>query len=247
LTSATVDPLFWINMKSAHLTLLALSVITAGCTRTTSDVAGDQALVGIGNHICMDTLHERVALDCAHGRAHRAGIALFVQARGGELRFVDDTAGEAPGGFAYVGTIGDTALHVVQSNGHESYPVWILVDPRTRKSVALTEWPAFSSDGAYFATGGSYWDNCSEADGTTIEVWHFTRSVPVLEWREATQDCLHGSSAGWGATHLVWHGRDTIDFDRIEWDTAATPPARRTRRARAVRTLNGWRLQSNKP
>jgi hypothetical protein len=203
----------------------------------------------------MDSVEAR-ALLCSGQTGRRVGDTLIVRLEsGGEMRFVEDTKSEAPGGFRYAGRIGRAPFHVIESSGHETYPTWILLNTRGQRIVAADS-PIVSPDTTRFATGGTGWDNCSEANGASLDVWRLTDSLPVREWRVETQTCKTrpgrsigaDAAGGWGATNLHWRASDTLEFlrnDVVVKDTmpnALNPVEYRTRPMLAVHDRKGWRI-----
>jgi hypothetical protein len=207
------------------------------------DTGGDSTTVPIGMKVCMDSVNEARAMACSPGFARRERITLYVRMKDSVRKFVDDTGGEAPGGFNYMGAISDSALLIVQSNGHEAYPSWELIDPKSGKSVSLAEWPVFSPDGRRFAIGGSSWDNCSEGNGADFAVWRFTPAAPVREWSMVTQDCEYHAPGRWGAVGLHWRGNDTVAFTRQSYDSIGADWVRRSRPGLLVRRAGRWQIQ----
>ena len=183
--------------------------------------------------VCIDSLEAR-AIACSGGTARRDGITLRVRLTGGsDTTFVDDTAGEAPGGFYYNGRIGRAAFHLIQGYGHETYPSWLVMSPRTGRRILALDLPVVSPDTARFATATPAWDNCSEANGTSFDIWRFTDTLPVLESRVVTQDCK--TRGAWGALSLHWRTADTLEFVRVDTTAERRPML-------AVHEGGGWKM-----
>jgi hypothetical protein len=215
-------------------------VVAVGCVKSPQHVAALPRW-------CWDSVEVR-ALACSDGTARRSGDTLYVRlANGRVMSFIEDFVSEAPGGYKYFGRIGRPALEVIQENGREAPPRWVFANEETGRSIVAEDEPVFSPDGARFATAAQPdWNNCTERDHPSLDVWRFTDTLPVLEWRLDPWDCRH--HAGLGPTDPRWHGPDTLEFVRREEivrDTAArSAPVveRRQSRALAVRDGNGWHL-----
>jgi hypothetical protein len=191
---------------------------------------------------CWDSLEVR-ALGCSGGTAHRSGDTLYVRlAEGRERTFVEDRVSEAPGGFHYVGRIPRPPLQVIQSYGHESSPQWIFVSELTGWTAVASDEPLVSPDSARFVTAAQPdWNNCSERDHPSLDVWRFTDTIPVLEWRLEPWDCRLG---GWGPTNPRWSGADTLEFvhnEQIDTNTSRVFRQREWREI-AVHDRKGWRV-----
>jgi hypothetical protein len=160
------------------------------------------------------------------------------------MPFIDDRAGEAAGGYHYVGRIPQPPLHVLQEYGHESPPSWLFVSELTGRFVVVSDQPVVSPDSTRFATAAQPdWNNCAERDHPSLDVWRFTDTLPVLEWRLDPWDCRR--QMGWGPTKPHWRGRDTLEFVRNEQivrDAGAPLPDNRESRGIAVHDRNGWRV-----
>lgn len=190
---------------------------------------------------------ETRAIACSGQTARRTGHTLFVRLESGrEMAFVDDTGGEAPGGFHYAGRIALGAFQLIESWGHESYPQWIVLSARTGRSVIASDVPLLSPDSRRYATGGPAWENCAEGGGATLDVWRLMDTLPLLEWRVVTQDCKN--PLYWGASNLRWRSPDTLEFtrnDKLVVHAGGNPPDSAeylTRPALAVRDDHGWRI-----
>src|SRR5262249_14275758 len=87
---------------------------------------------------CVDSIEKR-ALACSGGAARRVGDTLFVRLDNGrEKSFVEDNTSEAPGGYQYEGRVRrPVIMHIVESNGHETAPTYIFLNPRTGREVVL--------------------------------------------------------------------------------------------------------------
>jgi hypothetical protein len=199
-----------------------------------------------GQSWCWASVEYR-AIECSGQTARRSGDTLYVRLAGGrDLPFVDDQTSEAPGGYHYVGRIPQPPLHVVQQYGHESPPSWIFVNERTGRSVVANDEPVISPDSSRFVTAAQPdWNNCTERDHPSLDVWRFTDTVPVLEWRFDPWNCRR--QVGWGPTNPHWHGPDTLEFvgnEEIIRDTAAKEPIvqRRMWPVVAVHGRIGWRI-----
>jgi hypothetical protein len=198
---------------------------------------------------CWDSVEVR-ALACSQQTARRSGETLFVRlVNGREVPFVDDRVSDNQGGYHYVGRITRPPLQVVQEYGHETPPSWLFVSEQTGRSAVANDQPVMSPDSTRFATAAEPdWNNCSERDHPSLDVWRFTDTLPLLEWRLDPWDCHR--QVGWGPTHPRWHGPDTLEFVRNEQivrDTAAKAPAvvdYRESHAMAVRGRGGWRVIS---
>jgi hypothetical protein len=199
----------------------------------------DTTTVAIDTRVCLDSMNEQHALECSHGAARRDSDSLFIRFPTREMKY-SDSGGEAPSGYRYVGTIGDSVFHVVLRWGGETYPHWLFVTDRTGSSVAVQKWPLFSPDGTRMASGGDGWDNCAEGGDATMQIWRFTRTVPVEELHLLTQDCYHEETS-WGVLDLSWKGNDTLTFNRATMNRKAGKEE--TRPARAVRVGQTWRIE----
>ena len=234
-----------------YIALIAIAVVTA-CARGSQDgprqtvnrsVAGAPTTRGW----CWDST-EVHALACSRQTARRVGETLYVRLTSGrEMSFVDDRVSDNQGGYHYAGRIAQPPLHIIQEYGHESSPSWLFVNERTGHTALAIDEPVVSPDSARFVTAAQPdWNNCSERDHPSLDVWRFTDSLPVLEWRLDPWDCRR--QAGWGPTDPHWHGPDTLEFVRNEQiiaDTVAeagTVVKYRESRAFAVRSGNGWRV-----
>ncbi len=226
--------------RSRRLAAFGAVALTWGCR-------GDRA-PDLASRACVDSIEAR-ALSCSDRTARRVGDTLFVQlGTGREITFIDDQTSEAPGGFHYAGRIGRAAFHVIESYGHEVYPVWIVINARTgRQIVAYSDIPVVSPDTARFATAAGDWNNCAELDQPRMEVWRLTDTLPLLEWRLDAWNCK--TQTGWGPTDPNWLGSDTLRFTRndIELPKPVAPdssskPIYRTRPMLAVRNQRGWRI-----
>jgi hypothetical protein len=229
---------------------IATTVIVTACTKGAErpDQTGSRAAaVAVSPRWCWDTVEVR-ALGCSGETAHRSGDTLNVRlANGRELHFVDDPRSEAPGGYHYLGRIPQSRLHVVQQYGHETWPRWIFVSERTGRTAVANDEPVMSPDSSRFVTASEPdWNNCSERDHPSLDVWRFADPLPVLEWRLDPWDCRR--LRGWGPTNPHWRGSDTLEFlhnEQVVRDTAANAPPiveRRESREIAVHDRHGWRL-----
>jgi hypothetical protein len=236
-------------MKTAALAALAVATACANDARgrmrppdDRSVTAGDAARAW-----CWDSVEVR-ALTCSSQTARRVGETLYVRlTNGSEMSYVDVNAGENAGGYRYIGRIPRPSLHVVQSHGHETPPSWLFVDERTGRAVSVNDEPVLSPDSARFVTAAEPdWNNCSERGQPSLDVWRFTDTLPVLEWRLVSWDCRRLN--GWGPTAPHWRGPDTLGFIRNEEivrDTAATTRTivgHLTSHGIAVRDQNSWRV-----
>jgi hypothetical protein len=230
--------------------IVAIAVLT-GCVNGTPDATRQAAkrlgTVASTSRWCWDSVEAR-ALACSQQTGRRVGDTLYVRLTNGrEMPFVDDRVSDNQGGYHCVGRIPQPPLHVVQEYGHESWPSWLFVSERTGHSTVANDQPVVSPDSTRFATAAQPdWNNCSERDHPSLDVWRFTDTLPVLEWRLDPWDCRR--QVGWGPTDPHWHGPDTLEFIRNEQivrDSVAKAPAiveDRELRALAVRGRNGWRV-----
>jgi len=235
-------------MKTAAL---AFAVATA-CANDAHDRMhqADNHSAAVGNALptwCWDNVEVR-ALACSSQTARRVGETLYVRlTNGSEVSYVDVNAGEDDGGYRYVGRIPRPPLFVVQEYGHETGPSWLFVDQRTGRGVSVNDEPVVSADSTRFVTVAEPdWNNCAERNQPSLDVWRFTDTLPVLEWRLVSWDCRRQS--GWGPTAPLWRGPDTLEFIRNEEivrDTATKTPTsveHLTSHGVAVRDRKGWRV-----
>lgn len=224
------------------------AVIVAACTKSVerTDRSGpDPTALAAPPRWCWDTVEFR-ALACSGGTAHRSGDTLDVRlANGRDLHFIDDPRSEAPGGYHYVGHLPQPRLHVVEMYGHEAMPKWIFVSERTGDTAVANDEPVMSPDSSRFVTATQPdWNNCSEQDHPSLDVWRFADPVPVLEWRLDPWDCRR--LRGWGPTNPHWRGSDTLQFlhnVQVIRDTARNAPfEQRASPEIAVRDRTGWRV-----
>lgn len=227
------------------------TVVVAACAnppeRAEKSAGQFREIAAAARRWCWDTLEVR-ALACADSTAHRSGDTLTVRlADGRDLPFVDDPRGEAPGGYHYVGRIPQPPVHVVQQYGHETWPRWIFVSERTGSTAVANDEPLLSPDSSRFVTASQPdWNNCSERDHPSLDVWRFADPLPVLEWRLDPFDCRRRQ--GWGPTNPRWRGTDTLEFVHNEeivraTATSTTPVVeRRQSPGLAVRDRTGWRV-----
>jgi hypothetical protein len=198
----------------------------------------DTTTVAILTRVCLDSTDEKRAIaSCSHGRARRVSDTLFVKGSTREGKYINE-GGEAPTGFRYFGTLGDTAFDLVQSYGGEAYPELLFV-PRAGKGATTQSWPVFSPDGRRMASGGEGFDNCAEGGNAAIQIWRFTATAPDEELHLQTQDCRN-EDASWGAVNLRWQGGDTLLFTRVTLRQTGGKPSRT---ARAIRTGRTWRIE----
>jgi hypothetical protein len=236
-----------------NVSLVAIAVVTA-CVRGSQD-APRQTANGLATAAptirgwCWDGVEVR-ALACSQHTARRAGETLYIRLTSGrEIPFVDDRVSDNQGGYHYAGRIAQPPLHIIQESGHESAPSWLFVNERTGHTAVAIDQPVVSPDSTRFATAAQPdWNNCCERDQPSLDVWRFTDTLPVLEWRLDPWDCRR--HVGWGPTDPRWHGPDTLEFVRNEQvvrNTATNSPPTveyRESRALAVRDVNGWRVMT---
>jgi hypothetical protein len=189
---------------------------------------------------CRDSVESR-AIACSRGVARRSGDTLTIRLANGKLATFIEQGGELPGGYHYAGRIGARGFHIVRSEGFETPPTWLFVDPRDGRRISASDEPIYSPDGARFVTAAAPdWNNCTERDHPSMDVWRFTDSLPVLEWRLDPFSCRTGN--GWGPTDPRWRGADTIDFSRNDEVSAGNSRTYRRRALVAVRSAAGWRV-----
>jgi hypothetical protein len=105
----------------------------------------------------------------------------------------------------------------------------------------VSDAPVYAPDGARFVTAAQPdWNNCTERDQPSMDVWRFTDGLPVLEWRLDPWNCRTGT--GWGPTDPRWRGADTIDFIRNDRVLGGESAGYRRRAIVAVRGPGGWRV-----
>ncbi len=170
---------------------------------------------------CTDSVEPR-ALVCAHGDARRAGDTLFVRlASGRDTAYIDDTGGEAPGGYHYAGRIG-VAFHLIEQYGHETYPTYYVLNGLTGRQVFVgDERPLMSPDRMRFVVNGPGWDNCSEYDDVRVSIWRWTDlTAGGRVERRLVRFCR--SPTGWGATLMRWRGADTLEYVEHDVGRAGT-------------------------
>ena len=132
------------------------------------------------------------------------------------MDFVDQSTGEAPGGYTYMGRFGRPQYHVVQSNGHEAVPSYILIHPTTGRRVEGVDSMTWSPDSTRIATVGESWDNCSEGNPARLTVWRLTDTLPIREYDVTPwQRCQ--SVAAWAPTDPHWESSDVLDFTRVDF------------------------------
>jgi len=220
-----------------HVVVLALTI---GCRQTH---AAQRAQAGL---FCVDSIEKR-ALSCSGAAARRVGDTLFVRLDNGrEKSYVEDNTSEAPGGYQYEGRVRRPVItHIVESNGHETSPEYIFLNPRTGREVVAADRPVFSRDSTRFVTASDSWDNCTELD-PRLEVWRMTDSVPVREWQLHPWNCK--TQSGWGPTAPRWRGPDTLAFTRNDMTAHYVPGGSypsieyRKRPMLAVRNGRAWRI-----
>jgi hypothetical protein len=236
-------------MRNAAIVVI---VVAAACVNRSEDGArqagnGSATAATTLRAWCWDSVEVR-ALACSQQAARRAGETLYVRLTDSrEMPFVDDQVSDNPGGYHYVGRIPQPPMHMLQEYGHETPPSWLFVNERTGRAAVAKDRPVVSPDSTRFATASQPdWDNCTERDHPSLDVWRFTDTLPVLEWRLDPWDCRR--EVGWGPTTPQWRGRDTLQFvrnERIIRDagTKALPIVeRREVPALAVRDRDGWRV-----
>ena len=185
--------------------------------------------------VCLDSMEAR-AIECSGGAARRVGDTLFVRLENNRDTAFADWQGEAPGGYRYGGRVGSGALHVIEQYGGEAAPRWLVIDPKSGRSILANDKPIFSPDSSRFATAGEGWNNCVESIPGMF-VWAMTDSVPELEWKLDPWNC--DKHSGWGPTHPVWSGNDTLQFTRHDRDRMG---GTRSRPIFAVRDGASWRV-----
>ena len=223
---------------------LIVVALAIGCRESHAAHAVSSAQAEV---FCVDSIEKR-ALACSGGAARRVGDTLFVRLDNGrEKSYVEDNTSEAPGGYQYEGRIRQPiSMHIVESNGHETAPEYIFLNPRTGREVVAADRPVFSPDSTRFATASDSWDNCVELDHPRLEVWRLTDSVPVSEWQLDPWNCK--TKSGWGPTAPQWRGPDTLAFIRndmtIHSILGSNEPSveYRNRPMLAVRTGTAWRV-----
>lgn len=230
-----------------HAAIIA-AVIGAACSKSaerTDRLGAHPTALPAPPRWCWDTVEAR-ALACSGGTARRFGDSLDVRlANGRDLHFVDDPGSEAPGGYHYVGRIPQPPLHVVQQYGHEAMPKWIFVSERTGDTAVANDEPIISPDSSRFVTATQPdWNDCSEQDHPSLDVWRFADPIPIREWRLDPWDCRR--LRGWGPTNPRWRGSDTLEFLRnvqVPRDTARNAPLEQQATGEiAVRDRAGWRV-----
>jgi len=176
---------------------------------------------------------------CSDGSVERRGDTLYIRrASGATVHFVDQSTGEAPGGYTYVGLVGHPAYHLVQSNGHEAVPSYILVSPATGRQVSGLDSTAWSPDSTRIATVAESWDNCSEGGLGRIAIWRLTDTLPVREYEETPWRCERG--AAWAPTDPRWTDSRSVEFTRVDFPAAnegEAMPAQRLWKKRRVRLV----------
>jgi hypothetical protein len=220
------------------LTLLLLVSSTIDCAA--QRVASNGTAAATTPRWCRSS-NEARAIACSAGTARRSGDTLFIRLDHGSVTKFIEVVGEAPGGYHYVGRVGARGLHIVRSEGFETPPSWLFVDPRDGRRVASSDEPLYSPDGTRFVTAAEPdWNNCTERDRPGMDVWRFTDSLPVLEWRLDPWDCR--TETGWGPTEPRWRGSDTIEFVRNDMRLIGDSVLNHQRPMRAVRGAAGWRV-----
>ena len=73
-------------------------------------------------------------------------------------------------------------------------------------TIVLPGAPLLAPDGRRFAAAMCGW-TCDDTPDQRLEIWHFTDSLPVLEWRLAPLRCDdRGAVARWAAVGPAGHG-----------------------------------------
>jgi hypothetical protein len=181
------------------------------------------------------------ALACSGGTVSRAGDTLRFRVADARDRIVVSSHSDAGYAYQYVGRIGPATFHLVEEFGGDHPPYFLVLNPRSGRSVEVSGPPVMSPDGARFATAIPAWD-CAESPDQRLEIWHFTDSIPVREASINQLRCAGGdTTSGWAALDPVWRSRDTLAFTMVEQSPE--------RRRQAVLARNGgeWRLVAPAP
>lgn len=202
------------------------------------------ASTAAAGRICADSSEPRAIAECSGGLARRRAHMLYIRIDSGrELSFANDTAGEAPGGMWYYGRVGRLGFHLTSPFGGEVEPTFSLTNPHTGRSITgLYSWPVLSPDTSRFASFEEGWMGCEETHGTDLEIWRFTDSLPVREFKLRPAECP--AVATWGAIDPRWRGNDTLEFTHVE----RGPPdslgniADVKRPVRVIHDAAGWRI-----
>lgn len=197
----------------AHIMLLAFCASACSSSRQ-SAVARTVASTGTP-----PSCHDASSLNgfvCSDSSVWRRGDSLWIRLTPGQtIDFVDQSTGEASGGFTYMGRFGRPQYHVVQSNGHEAVPSYILIHPTTGRRVEGVDSMTWSPDSTRIATVAEGWDNCSEGGGGRLTVWRLTDTLPIREYDVAPWQCTH--TAAWAPTDPHWESSDVLDFTRVDF------------------------------
>jgi hypothetical protein len=219
-----------------------LAGLTAGalaCKRQDKPPVSDAAAVASAQSVdsaCSSAI-EVEALACSNLAAARLGDTLRLRLQQRDTLIVN-TGGEVALSYQYYGRIGSAGLHVIKMIGGERPPAFVLVHPKSGHAITLPGVPILAPDAKRFATAMYGW-TCDDTPDQRLEIWRFTDSLPVLEWRLAPLRCDDRSAAArWAPVGPTWHGPDTLSFIRIDESPATQRPAL------ATRDSTGWRLLS---
>jgi len=175
--------------------------------------ASPTSAAAAGPATCADTSEAR-ALDCARGRARRAGDTLVLDVAGGRapVRLADNLAdGEQYARYRFAGTALGGRYYVIDGTGYE----WIwteLVDAESGQRASLTGRPVPSPDGAHLAAAAR---DLGIAEGATrLEIWRVQPGKPALELQLQPFDQVDTAN-GWGPGDPTWRGPDTLVVPRF--------------------------------
>jgi hypothetical protein len=215
--------------------LLSVMLMLA-CERTRERPPETKHDSAVATTTCIDTI-EAKALKCAGATVSRAGDTLILRLASGRDTNIVNTRDEAGLTYQYVGRVGRGAFHLIEQFGGEQPPKFILVHPGSGRSIRTVDMPVLSPDSARFAAATPGWD-CAKSPEQALEIWRFTDSIPVREWRLEKLVCKAegGLTSGWAALQPAWRAPDTLTFIRFE------EHANRRRPGLAVHRATGWRL-----
>jgi hypothetical protein len=227
-------------MRGARLVLPAARVVLSvtlalACERTRERLPEAKHDAAVAAATCIDTI-EAKALKCAGATVSRAGDTLILRLAAGRDTNIVSTTDEIGLTYQYVGRLGPGAFHLIEQIGGDQPPQFILVHPGSGRSIRTVNMPVLSPDSARFAAATPGWD-CAESPEQALEIWRFTDSIPVREWRLEKLVCDgDGLTSGWAALQPAWRAPDTLTFIRFE------ERANRRRPGLAVHGVSGWRL-----
>jgi hypothetical protein len=197
---------------------------------------------------CADSV-EAKALACSQRTARRSGDTLFLRLDSGRDTAITNVIGEEDVNYKYLGRIGRKHAHLIEQFGGDHPPRFFVMNSRTGNWITARGMPVMSPDAERFAAANDEWD-CAEAPDQRLEVWRFSDSVPIREWKLETLRCeADGTTAGWAAVTPRWRAADTLEFMRLERPASAPAESARgdsyvRRPAVAANGRDGWRMIS---